>query len=133
MSQEFQALQAQGTWELVPPQPSMNILGSKWTFRIKYNSNGTIARHKARLVAKGFNQEQDIDYIETFSPVAKMPTIRVLILIALHHNWIIHQLDVSNAFLHGTLSDTVYMSQPPGFQDSTHPQYICKLTSTLRS
>ncbi|PKU63556.1 Retrovirus-related Pol polyprotein from transposon TNT 1-94 [Dendrobium catenatum] len=131
MSQEFQALQAQGTWELVPPQPSMNILGSKWTFRTKYNSDGTIARHKARLVAKGFNQEQGIDYHETFSPVAKMPTIRVLIILALHHNWTIHQLDVSNAFLHGNLSDTVYMSQPPGFQDSMHPGYVCKLKKAL--
>ncbi|PKU68003.1 Retrovirus-related Pol polyprotein from transposon TNT 1-94 [Dendrobium catenatum] len=131
MSQEFQALQAQGTWELVPPNSAMNILGSKWTFRTKYNSDGSIARHKARLVAKGFHQEYGIDYTETFSPVAKMPTIRVLILIALHHNWTIHQLDVSNAFLHGKLSDTVYMSQPPGFQDSTHPTHICKLKKAL--
>ncbi|PKU77708.1 Retrovirus-related Pol polyprotein from transposon TNT 1-94 [Dendrobium catenatum] len=131
MSQEFQALQSQGTWELVPPDPTQHVLGSKWTFRIKYNSNGSIARHKARLVAKGFNQEHGIDYTETFSPVAKMPTIRVLILIAIHHNWNIHQLDVSNAFLHGNLSDTVYMQQPPGFQDSLHPNYVCRLKKAL--
>ncbi|PKU68279.1 Retrovirus-related Pol polyprotein from transposon TNT 1-94 [Dendrobium catenatum] len=131
MSLEFQALQQQGTWELVPPDPSQNVLGSKWTFRIKYNSNGSIARHKARLVAKGFNQEHGIDYTETFSPVAKMPTIRVLILLALHHNWTIHQLDVSNAFLHGTLSDTVYMHQPPGFHDALHPNYVCRLKKAL--
>ncbi|PKU66636.1 Retrovirus-related Pol polyprotein from transposon TNT 1-94 [Dendrobium catenatum] len=131
MSQEFQALQSQGTWELVKPTPSMNILESKWTFRTKFKSDGSIARYKARLVAQGFNQEQGVDYTETFSPVAKMPTVRVLIHLALHHNWLIHQLDVSNAFLHGKLSDTVYMSQPPGFQDSSYPDYVCKLKKAL--
>ncbi|PKU75288.1 Retrovirus-related Pol polyprotein from transposon TNT 1-94 [Dendrobium catenatum] len=131
MSQEFQALQAQGTWELVKPEPHYNVLGCRWTFRTKFNSDGTIARYKARLVAKGYNQEHGIDYTETFSPVAKMPTIRVLILTALHYNWNIHQLDVSNAFLHGTLSENVYMQQPQGFQDSLHPNHVCKLKKAL--
>ncbi|PKU65026.1 Retrovirus-related Pol polyprotein from transposon TNT 1-94 [Dendrobium catenatum] len=131
MSQEFQALQTQGTWELVPPAKHQNILGCKWTFRTKYNSDGTVARYKARLVAKGYNQEHGIDYTETFSPVAKMPTVRILILIALHYNWTIHQLDVSNAFLHGSLSDIVYMQQPQGFQDALHPNYVCKLKKAL--
>ncbi|PKU87110.1 Retrovirus-related Pol polyprotein from transposon TNT 1-94 [Dendrobium catenatum] len=131
MSQEFQALQSQGTWDLVAPEDAQNVLGCKWTFRTKFNSDGSVARHKARLVAKGFNQEQGLDYTETFSPVAKMPTIRVLILLALYHDWTIHQLDVSNAFLHGNLTDTVYMQQPPGFQDSIHPNYVCKLKKAL--
>ncbi|PKU75882.1 Retrovirus-related Pol polyprotein from transposon TNT 1-94 [Dendrobium catenatum] len=131
MSQEFQALQAQATWDLVPYSTDKNILGCKWIFRTKYKSDGSIARYKARLVAKGFNQEHGLDYTETFSPVAKMPTIRVLILIALHYKWEIHQLDVSNAFLHGKLSDTVYMYQPPGFVDSLHPNHVCKLNKAL--
>ncbi|PKU63096.1 Retrovirus-related Pol polyprotein from transposon TNT 1-94 [Dendrobium catenatum] len=131
MSQEFQALQTQGTWDLVPPDPTQNILGCKWIFRTKYLADGTIARYKARLVAQGFNQEQGLDYAETFSPVAKMPTIRVLITIALHHAWPLHQLDVSNAFLHGTLSHTVHMKQPIGFVDSIHPDYVCRLKKAL--
>ncbi|KAI0518782.1 hypothetical protein KFK09_006218 [Dendrobium nobile] len=131
MSQEFQALQTQGTWDLVPPNPTQNVLGCKWTYRTKLKSDGTVARYKACLVAKGFNQEHGLDYTETFSPVAKIPTVRVLILIALHHNWNILQLGVSNAFLHGQLSDTVYMQQPPGFQDAIHPTYVCKLNKAL--
>ncbi|PKU60283.1 Retrovirus-related Pol polyprotein from transposon TNT 1-94 [Dendrobium catenatum] len=131
MSQEFQALQTQGTWDLVPPMPQQNVLGCKWMFRTKFRSDGSISRYKARLVAKGFNQEYGIDYQETFSPVAKIATIRIFILIALHFNWSITQLDISNAFLHGKLHDTVFMQQPPGFQDATHPNYVCKLNKAL--
>ncbi|PKU74875.1 Retrovirus-related Pol polyprotein from transposon TNT 1-94 [Dendrobium catenatum] len=131
MSQEFQALMAQGTWELVPPHPNQNVLGSKWTFRLKYNADGSIHRYKARLVAKGYDQEHGLDYTETFSPVAKISTIRAFILIALHYQWDIQQLDVSNAFLHGNLFDLIFMKQPPGFQDSTYPNYVCKLKKAL--
>ncbi|KAI0498945.1 hypothetical protein KFK09_019843 [Dendrobium nobile] len=131
MSQEFQALQIQGTWDLVPPHPTQNVLGCKWTYRTKLNSDSTVARYKARLVAKGFNQEHGIDYTKTFSPVAKIPTVRVFILIALHFKWDIHELDISNAFLHGQLSKTVYMQQPLGFQDVVHPTFVCKLNKAL--
>ncbi|PKU84943.1 Retrovirus-related Pol polyprotein from transposon TNT 1-94 [Dendrobium catenatum] len=131
MSQEFQALQSQGTWDLVPPDPQQNVLGCKWTFRTKYRADGSIARYKARLVAKGFDQEYGIDYQETFSPVAKIPTIRILLILALQHAWPIHQLDVSNAFLHGQLHHTVYMTQPPGFVDNLQPNYVCQLKKAL--
>ncbi|PKU63244.1 Retrovirus-related Pol polyprotein from transposon TNT 1-94 [Dendrobium catenatum] len=131
MSHEYQALQSQGTWTLVPPTDNQNILGCKWTYRTKYKSDGTLARHKARLVALGYNQEFGIDYIETFSPVAKITTVRVLLILALHHQWAIHQLDVSNAFLHGELSETVFMKQPIGFVDNQHPTYVCKLNKAL--
>ncbi|XP_020700205.1 uncharacterized protein LOC110112350 [Dendrobium catenatum] len=131
MSQEFQALQSQGTWILVPPPNNQNVLGCKWTYKTKYHSDGTLARHKARLVALGYNQEFRIDYVETFSPVAKITTVRVLLVLALHHHWPIHQLDVSNAFLHGWLSETVYMKQPIGFIDSHYPTHVCKLNKAL--
>ncbi|XP_020677760.2 calcium-transporting ATPase 10, plasma membrane-type-like [Dendrobium catenatum] len=123
MSEEFQALQSQGTWDLVPPCSNQNLLGSKWTFRTKYNSDGTIARYKARLVALGYKQEYGLDYHETFSPVVKTPAVRVLIVLALHHKWNIHQLDVSNAFLHGKLTNNVNLKQPPGFSDAIYPNH----------
>ncbi|XP_020705677.1 uncharacterized protein LOC110116453 [Dendrobium catenatum] len=100
MADEFLALQKQGTWDLLPPPPAASILGCKWTFRKKYNADGTIARFKARLVAQGNRQEHGLDYDETFSPVAKLPTIRLMFTIALHNGWQIKQLNVANAFLH---------------------------------
>ncbi|PKU85369.1 Retrovirus-related Pol polyprotein from transposon TNT 1-94 [Dendrobium catenatum] len=131
MAHEFLALQKQGTWNLVPPPPNTSILGCKWTYRTKFHSDGSIARFKARLVALGNRQEHGIDYDETFSPVVKLPTIRILITVALHHGWSIQQLDVENAFLHGTLTETVYMTQPKGFEDASNPNHVCRLHKAI--
>ncbi|XP_020680826.1 uncharacterized protein LOC110098350 [Dendrobium catenatum] len=118
MSSEFEALQQQGTWTLVPTSPHYNILGCKWIYRTKRNADGSLARYKARLVAQGFNQEYGLDYFDTFSPVAKFPTIRILFTIAVTSNWPILQLDISNAFLHDKLDETIYMMQPLGLPDN---------------
>uniref|UniRef100_A0A2N9E3A6 Integrase catalytic domain-containing protein n=1 Tax=Fagus sylvatica TaxID=28930 RepID=A0A2N9E3A6_FAGSY len=123
MHEEFQALQKQGTWSLVPKPPFKNIVGCKWVYKLKYNSDGTIARHKARLVAKGFHQQYGIDFDETFSPVVKPPTVRLILSLAVSLNWPLRQLDVKNAFLHGTLKEEVYMTQPQGYVDPTHPTH----------
>ncbi|PKU81706.1 Retrovirus-related Pol polyprotein from transposon TNT 1-94 [Dendrobium catenatum] len=131
MAMEFFALQQQGTWSLTTPPPDALILGCKWTFRLKLHADGSIAKHKARLVAQGNHQEYGIDYTETFSPVAKLPTIRVLLTVALHNNWPVQQLDVANAFLHGNLSETVYMTQPKGFEDTSHPNQVCRLHKSI--
>ena len=131
MAAEFNALQVSGTWSLVPPQHSMNVLPNKWVFRIKRKSDGSIERYKARLVANGFHQQEGIDYAETFSPVVKHTTIRIVIALAIHFKWSIRQLDVQNAFLHGYISEEVYMRQPAGFIDNQFPHYVCKLHRSL--
>lgn len=131
MGSEFNALQQNGTWSLVPPRSDMNILPSKWVFKLKRRSDGSIERRKARLVANGFHQQEGIDYTETFSPVVKHSTIRTVISLAVHHKWPIRQLDVQNAFLHGILSEEVYMRQPSGFIDPNYPHYVCKLHKSL--
>ncbi|CAL2238106.1 unnamed protein product [Prunus armeniaca] len=131
MSTEFNALISNGTWELVPSDSTQNLIGCKWVFRIKRHPDGTIDRYKARLVTKGFHQRPGVDFSETFSPVVKPTTIRVVLHLALSHGWPIRQLDVNNAFLHGTLSDIVYMSQPPGFVDTNLPSHVCKLRKAL--
>ncbi|PKU60478.1 Retrovirus-related Pol polyprotein from transposon TNT 1-94 [Dendrobium catenatum] len=131
MSDEFMALQKQGTWSLQPPPSNKPILGCKWIFKLKTTPDGKIDRYKARLVAQGFDQEHGVNFTETFSPVAKLPTIRVLLLIALHQNWPTLQFDISNAFLHGDLHEEVYMKQPPAFTDNQHPHYVCRLHKAI--
>ncbi|KAB2624186.1 hypothetical protein D8674_015846 [Pyrus ussuriensis x Pyrus communis] len=118
MEEELQALKTQNTWSLVPLPQNKNLVGCKWVFKIKKHSDGSISRYKARLIAKGFNQEEGIDYGETFSSVVKPTTVRLILALATHFGWSLQQLDVKNAFLHGVLQEEVYMSQPPGFNPS---------------
>lgn len=120
-SVEFNALMNNGTWTLVPRRAHTNLVGCKWLFRIKRNPDGSVARYKARLVAKGFTQTPGLDFKETFAPVVKPQTIKVVLTLALAQGWSLHQMDVNNAFLQGKLTEDVYMQQPPGFIHSEFP------------
>lgn len=131
MDAEFQALQKQQTWPLVPTPPHVNLVGCKWAFKLKLNSDGSISRYKARLVAKRFHQQAGVDFHKTFSPMIKLATMRLVLAIAVNCNWPLRQLDVSNAFLHGYLKEDIYMQQPPSYVDPVHPHYICKLHKSL--
>ena len=109
MQDEYDALQRNGTWTLVPPSRGMNLIDCKWVFKIKRRADGQIDRYKARLVAKGFKQRYGIDYEDTFSPVVKIDTVRLVLSLAVTRGWCLRQLDVQNAFLHGVLEEEVYM------------------------
>jgi len=109
IAEEYNALMANHTWDLVPLYPKQNLVGSKWVYRVKYHSDGTVERHKARLVTQGFHQQARLDYHETFCPVVKPATIRLILSLAISSRWTIHYLDVKNAFLHGHLTEDVYM------------------------
>lgn len=109
MSQEFDALKNNFTWSLVPPDPSENLLGCHWVYKTKLRADGSIERRKARLVAKGYHQQLGVDYEDTFSPIVKMPTLRLIIALSVSHDWNLRQVDIQNTFLHGSLTDTVYM------------------------
>ncbi|KAK1617261.1 hypothetical protein QYE76_022778 [Lolium multiflorum] len=131
METEFSALQENGTWNLVPPIPGVNLIDSKWVFKVKLRADGSVERYKARLVAKGFKQRYGLDYEETFSPVVKPATIRLLLSMALSRRWHLRQLDIQNAFLNGFLDEQVYMRQPPGFADPDKPGHYCHLIKSL--
>jgi hypothetical protein len=126
MQQELQALEENETWTLQPLPKGKKPLGCKWVYKIKHNSDGTIERYKARLVIFGNHQVEGIDYNETFAPVVKMVTVRLVLAVAAAKKWEIHQMDVHYAFLHGDLHEEVYMKPPPGFHTS-QPEIVCKL------
>jgi hypothetical protein len=131
MNSEFDTLLKNNTWHLVPASETHNIVGCKWVFRIKRKADGSIDRYKARLVAKGFHQQARIGYEETFSPVIKPIAVRLVLSIAISSGWSIRQIDIQNAFLHGVLTEKVYISQAPSY---SHPQYsnhVCHLQKAL--
>jgi len=129
MAEEFNAFLDNDTWELVPLTPYMNVVGCKWIFKTKFKS--VIERYKARLVALGNHQQAGIDYHETFSPVVKSSTVRLLLSLAASCRWIIRQLDVKNSFLHGFLDEEIYMKQPPGFIHPHYPNHVYRLKKSL--
>lgn len=131
MGDEYNAQIENNTFELVPPTPHQHVIPTKWIHTLKYLPNGVLRRYKSRWVARGYNQEYGIDYAETFSPVVKTLTIRLVLQLAVSRSWSIKQLDVNNAFLQGTLTDEVYVSQPPGFVDSDRPHHVCRLKKAL--
>ncbi|KAK4269917.1 hypothetical protein QN277_023013 [Acacia crassicarpa] len=115
MEEEMMALEKAGTWTLVDLPSGKKAIGCKWVFAIKTKADGSLEQLKTRLVAKGYAQTYGIDYSETFSPVAKLTSVRLLVSLAATYHWDLHQLDVKNAFLNGDLLEEVYMEQPPGF------------------
>ena len=130
MENEFKALIENKTWNLVPRPLNRPVIGCKWIYKVKPSVDKT-HKYKARLVAKGFLQEGGIDYHETFSPIIKVTTIRILLALAVSQSWHIQQLDISNVFLQGDIQEIIYMDQPPGFQDAQYPHHVCKLRKSL--
>ena len=138
MDKEIQALELNHTWDVTSLPPGKSPIGCKWVYKVKFNPDGSVERFKARLVGKGYTQRECLDFLETFSPVAKTVSVRVLLALVAARQWSLHQLDINNAFLHGDLDKEVYMSLPPGFHSkgecvsasSTAPK-VCKLVVSL--
>ncbi|UYV73840.1 hypothetical protein LAZ67_11001074, partial [Cordylochernes scorpioides] len=131
MEEEFDSLIENKTWELVDPPKNRNIIGSKWVFKTKCNSDGSVERHKARLVAKGYSQQYGIDYEETFAPVVRQSTIRMLLALAVEYNLILHQMDVQSAYLNGEIKEEIYMTQPENFVSRKYPERVCRLKKAI--
>lgn len=131
MNEEFDALLRNHIWSLVLATSSMNVIGNKWVYCLEYNADDIVQCHKARLVSKGFHQQPGLDYGKKFSLVVKSQTIRLILYIVVARHWPIRQFNVSNTFLHGDLSEVIFMAKPQGF---IHPQYshhVCKLHKAI--
>nr|KYP62839.1 Retrovirus-related Pol polyprotein from transposon TNT 1-94 [Cajanus cajan]KYP62851.1 Retrovirus-related Pol polyprotein from transposon TNT 1-94 [Cajanus cajan] len=130
MNAEIQALESNHTWVLTELPLNKSSIGCRWVYKIKHRADGSIERYKARLVAKGYTQIEVQDYLDTFSPVAKLTTVRLLLALAATQQWHLRQLEVNNAFLHGDLHEETYMILPRGmYQDKQG--MVCKLQKSL--
>ena len=111
---KLSSLETIGTWTIVDFPYNVKPIDCRWVYKIKHNADGSIERHKVILVAKSYNQIKSVDYFDTYSPIAKLTTMRLVIALASIHNLNLHQLDVNNTFLNGELQEDVYMLFPQG-------------------
>ncbi|KAG8492601.1 hypothetical protein CXB51_010050 [Gossypium anomalum] len=133
MSDEIATIEKNQTWELVPRPDKRKVIGVKWVFQGKQNADGSLNKLKARLVVKGFSQKYGLDYMETFAPVVRLDTVRLLFALAAQRHWLIHQLDVKSAFLNGFLEEEIYIDQPQGFVVSGKEDMVYRLKKALSS
>jgi hypothetical protein len=130
MQEELNNFIRNEVWHLVP-RPNQNVVGTKWVFRNKQDEHGVVTRNKARLVAKGYSQVEGLDFGETYAPVSRLESIRILLAYATYHGFKLYQMDVKSAFLNGPIKEEVYVEQPPGFEDSEYPNHVYKLSKVL--
>ncbi|GKB93052.1 retrovirus-related pol polyprotein from transposon TNT 1-94 [Tanacetum coccineum] len=131
MQEELNQFYINKVWTLVPLLNGKIPIGSKWVYMNKKDEHGTTTKNKARLVLQGYSQEEGIDYDETFTPVARMESIKIFLAFATYMNFKVYQINVKSAFLNGKLKEEVYVKQPPGFESSEFPDYVCKLDKAL--
>ncbi|CAM8905658.1 unnamed protein product [Rhodiola kirilowii] len=131
MQEELHQFKRNEVWRLVPRPQDKNVIGTKWVFRNKMDDKGVVVRNKAHLVVKGYNQQEGIDYDETFAPVARLEAIRLLIAYSTYHGFTLQQMDVKTTFLNGVLKEEVYISQTPGFEDHSHHDHVHILDKAL--
>lgn len=129
IEEELQSLEKNATWSLTELPPGRKVIDNKWVFKIKRHSDGSVDRYKARLVARGFSQRFGFDYTDTYSPVVKMTTLRILLSLANQEGWHVHQMDVKCAFLNGVLDEQVFMRQPSGFERGG--SLVCRLNKAI--
>lgn len=131
MEEEIEVIEKNQTWELVKRPLNKNVVGVKWIYRLKTDAKGNVVKHKARLVAKGFTQKHGVDYLETFAPVSRHETIRLILAVAAQQNWKLFQLDVKSAFLNGNLEEEIYAEQPLGFLEEGKEDHVLHLHKAL--
>ncbi|KAG8479389.1 hypothetical protein CXB51_029761 [Gossypium anomalum] len=131
MADEIAMIEKNQTWELVEKPANRKIIGVKWVYKAKHNADGSLNKLKARLVVKGFSQKYGLDYFETYTPVARLDTIRLIVGLAAHMQWNVYQLDVKSAFLNGILEKEIYVKQPEGFEVPGKEDLVYRLRKAL--
>ena len=120
-----------GVWEIIPRPSDKSVVTSKWIYKIKHVVDGSIDKYKERFILRGFSQKEDIDYEETFAPTARYTTIISLVSLVPTMGWNIHQMDVTTAFLNGTIDEEVYIEQPEDFEVNSKDSHVCRLKKAL--
>jgi hypothetical protein len=131
MQEELRMIEKNDTWVLMDKPLHKKAIGVKWVYRTKQNADGSINKYKARLVVKGYAQVFSVDFSETFAPVARLDTIRLLLAVAAQKNWKVYQLDVKSAFLNGYLQEEIYIEQPRGFEVRGQEEKVYLLKKAL--
>jgi hypothetical protein len=128
---EMESILSNGTWELIDRPYGCKPVGCKWVFKKKPRPDDTINKYKARLVAKGYTRKKGKAFFDTYSPIARLIIIRVLLSLAASHGLLVHQMDVKITFLNGELEEEIYMTQPDGFVVKGQEDKVCKLLKSL--
>ena len=131
MKEEMNLMKSNRVWDFVDLSPGRKTIGNKWVLNIKHKADGTIDRYKAQLVAKGYIQQKGIDYEETFSPVVRVTSIRLVLAIMVRMDLELYQIDVKTTFLNGELNEKIYMDQPLGFELKGQERKVCKLKISI--
>ena len=131
MKEELKSMAKNNVWDLIELPEGSKRVGCKWVFKTKRDSNGNIERFKARLVAKGYTQKDGIDYKETFSPVSKKDSLRIIMALVAQYDLELHQMDVKITFLNGDIEEEIYMNQPEGFSMEGKDHMVCKLKKSI--
>ncbi|GKD74340.1 retrovirus-related pol polyprotein from transposon TNT 1-94 [Tanacetum coccineum] len=131
MQEELHQFDRLDVWELVDRPLCKNVINMKWLWKNKHDEENTVILNKAHLVAKGYNQQEGIDFKESFAPIDRLEAVRLFVAYATHKAFPINQMDVKTAFLNGPLKEEVYVNQPDGFVDPHHPDKVYRLKKAL--
>jgi len=131
MNEEYELIMKNDVWDVVPRPKDKSMVTSKYLYKIKHGANGSVEKFKAKFVARGFSQKEGVDYDEILAPVARYTTIHLIIALAASQGWSLHQMDVKNAFLHGSLKEEVYVEHPKGFEVQDRMTRVCRLKKAL--
>jgi hypothetical protein len=130
MQEELNNFTRNEVWHLVP-RPNQNVVGTKWVFHNKQDEHGVVTRNKARIVSKCYSQDEGLDFDETYAPVARLESIRILLAYTTYHGFKLYQMDVKSVFLIGPIKEEAYVEQPPRFEDSEYPSHVYKLSKAF--